>query len=174
MNEDHNPVWEVYDLYRTSRLNVKYYAALLHRTEFRNSILEFILACSAPTSAVAGLWFWDSDIGKEIWKYFGIIAALAAVTKPLLTLPKKIKEYESMLSGYRTLEHDLDEIRSSIIQKQKYDQTEKTEFKKAMKRKGVLVGKDPDAKEHRRIKKQCESEVLSELPINSFFIPKEQ
>jgi len=174
MNQTHNPVWEVYDLYRTSRLNAKYYAALLHRTEVKNFILDFILACSAPTSAIAGLWFWDTEIGNELWKYFGIIAAIAAITKPLLTLPKKIKDYESMLSGYRTLGHDLDEIQSSINQKQKYDQTEKSEFKKAMKRKGILVGKDPDSKEDTKLKKRCETEVLQELPVDSFFIPKEK
>jgi len=82
IREDH-PVWEVYDLYRTARLNVKYYSELLHRTEIKNFLLDLILLCSAPTSAVAGLWFWETEIGHEVWKYFGVIAAFAAVLKPL-------------------------------------------------------------------------------------------
>jgi len=173
MNKMDHPVWEVYDLYRTARLNVKYYSELLHRTEIKNFVLELILLCSAPTSAVAGLWFWESPIGHEVWKYFGVIAAFAAVIKPLLGLPKKMKEYESLLSGYRTLEHDLQEVKSSIAHKRKYDQASQAEFKKAMKRKGVLVGKDPDAKENKKIKQACEKEVISELPSEAFYVPEE-
>ncbi len=173
MNSEDHPVWEVYDLYRTARLNVKYYSELLHITERNNFVLELILLCSAPTSAVAGLWFWESSIGHEVWKYFGIIAAFAAVLKPLLSLPKKMKEYESLLSGYRMLDHDLHEIKSTITHKRKYDQSAQAEYKKAMKRKGVLVGKDPDAKEKKKIKQRCEMEVHSELPRDSFYIPEE-
>jgi len=38
-----------------------------------------------------------------------VIAAVAAVAKPLLNLAKRIKEYEGVLSGYRMLEYDLRE-----------------------------------------------------------------
>ncbi|MCU7940440.1 MAG: hypothetical protein KZQ64_13665 [gamma proteobacterium symbiont of Bathyaustriella thionipta] len=91
MAREDSPVWDVYDLYRSARLNAKYYSALLHQTEKRNFILEFILLLTAPSSAVAGLWFWDSLIGQEIWKYMGIVAAITAVLKPMLSLPKKMK-----------------------------------------------------------------------------------
>jgi len=171
---ENHPVWNVYDLYRTARLNTKYYSALLHIAERRNFILELILLCAAPTSAVAGLWFWDTDIGKEVWKYFGIIAAFAAVIKPLLSLPKKMKEYESLVSGYKMLEHDLQEITIAISEKKKYDKVAQTDFKKAMKRKGTLVGKEPDAKVHKKIKKICESEVIQELPSSSFYVPEDE
>lgn len=173
MSRDEHPVWEVYDLYRTSRLNVKYFSELLHRTERKNFVLELILLCSAPTSTVAGLWFWETDIGHEVWKYFGVIAAFSAVIKPLLSLPKKMKEYGYLLSGYRTLEHDLQEIKSSIAHKKNYDKVAYADYNNAMKRKGVLVGKDPDAKENMKIKQKCEKEVLSELPSDAFYVPEE-
>jgi hypothetical protein len=174
MSRDHNPVWNVYDLYRTARLNAKYYSALLHQAENRNFWLEFILLCTAPTSAVAGLWFWDTELGKNVWQYLGVVAALAAVLKPLLSLPKKMKGYESLVSGYKMLEHDLHEIQISITEKKKYDKTAQTDFKKALKRKGVLVGKETDAKENKKLKQRCEKEIISELPSSSFYIPKEE
>jgi hypothetical protein len=173
MERSQHPVWEVYDLYRTARLNVKYYSCLLHRAEIKYRILEVILLCAAPTSSVAGLWFWETSIGQELWKYFGAISAIAAVIMPVLGLPKKIKEYESIVSGYRTLEHDLQEIKSSITHKRKYDEITQGEFKKALKRKGVLVGKEPDSHEIKRVKARCINEVLSELPSDSFFVPEE-
>lgn len=172
MENNQHPVWEVYDLYRTARLNVKYYSALLHKKERLNFILELILLCSAPTSAVAGLWFWESDLGKDIWMYFGIIAAFTSVIKPLLALPQKIKNYESLLSGYRTLEHDLHELKSAIFQKQKYDKIEKADYSKALKRKGSLVSKSSDAREDKKLIGKLTEEVNSELPHNQFYVPE--
>ncbi len=170
---ENSPVWDVYDLYRTARLNAKYYSAMLHITEKWNFILDLILLFTAPTSAVAGLWFWETEIGQEMWKYLGVIAAIAAIVKPLLTLPKKMKEYESLVSGYRMLEHDLHEIKVSISEKRKYDKVAQVDFKKAMKRKGVLVGKEPDSKENKKVKQKCEKEVLAELPSSIFYVPEE-
>jgi hypothetical protein len=172
MSDKDHPVWDVYDLLRTARLNVKYYSYRLSEIEAQNFILELIILCSAPTSAIAGLWFWETLPGEIIWKIFGVIAAFVAILKPLLSLTKKIKEFDGVLSGYKGLEHDLMEIKVMITQKQKYDQAAQTEFKKALKRKGVLVGKDPETKQNSKIKSKYEIEVMQELPSNSFFIPK--
>lgn len=112
-------------------------------------------------------------LGKTAWQWFSVIAAFAAVIKSLLGLPKKIKEYESLFSGYRTLEHDLHEIKVLISEKGKYDNILKLEFKKALKRRGALVSKEQDAKEDKKLKKNCENEVLTELPSSLFFVPEE-
>ena len=171
MNKNNHPVWDVYDELRSARLNVKYYSSRLSQIERHHFILEAIILCSAPTSAVAGLWFWESESGQVIWKLFGVVAAFVAILKPLLSLTKKIKSFDGILSGYKGLEHDLTEIKIMISQKQKYDQTAQNEFKKALKRKGALIGKDPETKHDNEIKTKSEEEVLRELPSDSFFIP---
>lgn len=135
--------------------------------------MDFILMLAAPSSAVAGLWFWEYPFGKIAWQYLGAVAAFVAIIKPLLGLTKKIKAYEELRSGYRTLEHDLHEISELIIQKGKYDTKIQEEFRKALKRKGILVGKEPDSKENKSLKRRCEQEVLKELPVDSFFVPEE-
>ncbi len=103
MARDNNPVWTVYDKLRTARLNVKYYSRRLEQIERENFWIELILLVTAPTSAIAGLWFWNTEYGSLAWKYLGVIAAVAAILKPLLALTKKIKDFESVVGGYRTL-----------------------------------------------------------------------
>jgi len=173
MKRETHPVWTVYDKLRSARLNVKYYSRRLENLERTNFWLELILLASAPSSAVAGLWFWESEYGNLIWKYFGVIAAVAAVVKPLLSLTKRIKEFEGVLAGYRMLEYDLMEIKSLIEQKQKYDSALQTELRKAIQREKLLVGKTPETSEKKKVKAICEVEVRNELPPDCFFVPEE-
>lgn len=173
MSRESHPVWAVYDKLRTARLNVKYYSRRLQFFERLNFWFELVLLASAPSSAVAGLWFWNKPAGELVWQYFGVVAAIVALTKPLLMLPKKIKEFESILSGYRVLEYDLMEIKVLVEQSQKYDASLQSEFKKAMSREKALIGKTPETRENTQIKNLCEFEVLKELPAESFFVPEE-
>jgi hypothetical protein len=69
------------------------------------------------------------------------------------------------------LEFDLMEIKSLVEQKQKYDTALQSEFKKALQKKRTLVGKTPETREHANVKRRCQSEVLQELPMGSFFVP---
>jgi hypothetical protein len=170
--KDH-PVWTVYDRLRTACLNVKYYGARLQSVERQNMVLEGILLAAAPTSAIAGLWFWNTEWGKPTWQVLGVLAAIAAVMKPLLGLTKRIKDYEAVLQGYRTLEYDLIEIKAMIEQKKKYDQPLQAEFKKALQRERTLVAKTPESVESKRVRRVCQEEVLQALPPENFFIPED-
>jgi hypothetical protein len=128
---------------------------------------------TAPSSAIAGFWFWDTEYGKIVWSFMGVIAAVLAVLKPILALTKQIKEFENVLSGYRMLEFDLREIKTNIEQKRKYDLPLQADFKKALQREKALVAKAPETREKKKVKQFCENEVRQELPSDSFYIPKE-
>jgi hypothetical protein len=167
-------VWSVYDLYRTARLNVKYYSTKLHRREQLNIGIELIIAVTAPSSAVAGLWFWDTSLGSILWRVLGVAAAIAAVIKPILMLPKQIKAYNEVLTGYRTLGHDLFEIKEMIAQKGKYDKELQADYRKALKREGALAVKDPETKQDKALIRKLVKEVNQELPAGQFFVPAEQ
>ncbi len=78
-SRQNHPVWKVYDQLRTARFNEKILTHRLKCLILGNRILEIILAISAPFSAIAGLWFWNTDTGQIVWRYFGIIAAIAVV-----------------------------------------------------------------------------------------------
>jgi hypothetical protein len=167
-----HPVWNVYDLYRTARLNVKYYKARSTCLKRINFLMELILSISAPSSIVAGLFFWDTTIGALIWKILGAIAAFVAVSKPLLNLTKKIEQFDEIITGYQVLEHDLSLLKISIDEKQSYDISLQKEFKKALERKKALITKYPEHREYKKLKNRCTSEVNQELPVDIFFIPR--
>lgn len=171
MNRESHPVWSVYDKLRTARLNVKYYSCRLSSAEQLNFAMDLVLLATAPTSAIAGLWFWDTDIGKVVWHIFGVLAAITALFKPLLHLPKKIKDYEGVLSGYRVLEYDLRELKTLVEQKQQYDTSMQTELKKILQREKALVAKTPESKERKKVKSACATEVDAEFPPEAFFVP---
>jgi len=173
MEYDDHPVWALYDKLRTACLNVKYYERRLQYFETLNFYLDIALAVSAPSSASAKLPFWNTTIGNYIWISVSVIAAVVSVVKPFLALPKKIKEYEGIVSGYRMLYFDLEEIKSSVEQSQKYDKKMQFDFHKALQRERTLVGKCPEVCEKKNIKKICEDEVRNKYPSNSFYIPKE-
>jgi len=135
--------------------------------------MDSVLLITAPSSAVAGLWFWETPLGQSLWHYFGAVSAIIAVLKPSLALTKKIKKYEEVLSGYRALEHDLLEIKELVAQKLKYDKEMQNDFKKALKRKGVLVNKEPAEKIDKKLQSYCQKEVDSELPCENFYVPED-
>jgi hypothetical protein len=170
--DNNNPVWGVYNKLKTARLNVKYYCRRLEQIERQNFFIELVLLATAPTSAIAGLWFWEAEYGRLAWKVLGVVAAIAAVLKPLLALTKKIKDFESVVSGYRTLEFDLMEIKELIHQRGKYDSSMQADFKKAQQREKALVGKTPETRERPKVKAVCEAEVRRELPDECFFVPE--
>lgn len=172
MTRENTAIWSVYDKLRTARLNVKYYCYRLEKTEFWNTVFQIILLASAPTSAIAGLWFWQSEYGKLAWQWLGCIAAIASIANAIYAPSKKIKQYEGVLTGYRTLEYDLMEIKSAIEQKGKYDTSLQNDFKRAVQREKTLVSKTPETRANVRILTLCEEQVRKELPDASFFIPE--
>jgi hypothetical protein len=128
---------------------------------------------SAPSSAIAALWFWKTEAGVIGWRYLGAIAAVAAVLKPFFSFPSKIKKFEGLVTGYRLLEYDLQEVRMTIEQQGKYAPADRAELKKAIKKERDLVSIEPIDRPNRKLRRTCEREVLFELPSEAFFVPEE-
>ena len=170
-DQDH-PVWTVYDRLRSARLSELYFCRRLQFHERLSFGMDLVLAISAPTSALAGLFLWKTAAGQEVWKWLAVVAALVAAVKPLLHLTKRIKDYEGVMSGYRILAFDYRAIKIRVEQKGEYDKTLQAEFNRALDRERNLESKNPESRENARIKRECQAEVLKELPTDKFFIPK--
>ncbi len=99
--------WEVYDLWRTTRLNVKYYTHRLQRLESWSRNMDIAIAIGAPASAAAGFFLANLPQGDIVWKMFSSFTAIIAVVKPFLRFGEKIKKIEQALIAYRGLEFDL-------------------------------------------------------------------
>lgn len=173
MANNHHPVWIVYDLYKTARLNVKYHAARLSQVERYNFAIELLIAITAPTSAITGLWLLKTDAGQELWKYIAALAAIAAVLKPLFRLPQRIKTLEQTLSGYRALEYDVEQIVNRIKSEGVYSKSCKSMLDEAQKKKKALVVNPAENNQNKKLIERLYLEVNSELPMESFFVPEE-
>lgn len=168
----HHPVWDVYDEYRTARLNVRYYERQLDRMRRKSFWMEFALALFA-SSSVAGLWFWETAVGGYAWKSLGILVAFLAVLKPLLKLSDKIQTKCEMLTDYKALDHDFKKITISISQFKKYDESLRNQFLALLDKKGTIVKRHTDENIDQKLIEKCTEIVNRELPASNFYLPEE-
>jgi hypothetical protein len=168
---DRNPVWDVYNDYRTARLNVKYLSIIIGTYENYDFYMALAIAIFAPSSAIAGLGFWNTVIGSYLWKIFIVISSVIALVKPMLKLPEKVKKLQDQLRGYRILENDLKIITIGINQEKQFSQDLRKKFQESLDRLRDLSQKD-EVKEDRKLIRKCFEEVKKELPSSSFYIPK--
>ena len=177
MNQDENdmnhPVWNVYDEFRTARLNVRYYESQLKKLSTWNSFTEWILAVSA-SSGVAGLWFWENEIGGFAWKVLGAFTVFLAVGRPILNLTKKINKTSEMLSAYKELDHDFNKLKIKISTHKKYDEPLKDVFEDLLEKKGDIIKRYTDEYINDKLIIKCTQRVNEELPVDRFYIPKER
>jgi hypothetical protein len=139
-----------------------------------NSFIEIVLAVTTASSAVAALWLWNTQVGQELWKYILVISAILAVVKPVIKLTDKMQQFEEILAGYRSLEHDLKTIVIRIRQSKKYGMPHRTKLLEALTRQGELLKKLPEAKPEKKLQEKCRLQVMKELPVEYFFVPKDK
>ncbi|MDG4595163.1 MAG: hypothetical protein P9F75_05650 [Candidatus Contendobacter sp.] len=96
-----HPVWNIYDLLKTSRLNVLYYESKLLNAERTLISMQITLAAAVPSSAIAGFEIWDFWLGEYAWEIFASFASFVAFIQPFLGLPKKTKNTVSLLMAIR-------------------------------------------------------------------------
>lgn len=172
MNREDHPAWELYDLWRTAKLNVRYHSIKINRLEILNKFLEISLAITA-SGGVAALWFWETQYGIYMWRILLVIAAFSSVIKPTLNLVEKIKKMETCLSGYLLLVHDTEVLIGNMKRLRAYNDEIINGFKDAFERKGVLISLDPFVKEDKNLTRRLTAEINKELSTYSFYIPQE-
>ena len=174
VDRDRHTMWEIYNLWRTAKLNTKYFAHVLSIRMFWAKAMEITIAVTAPTSAVAALWFWGTCFGSVLWKVLLIIASVCSLLKPILDLPKKSGEIQKTLSGYKLLCHDLEALIIKVRQRSKFDKELMSEFQEINTRKRVLVAEDPLIKTNRKLAQKFYNEVNFELKDYDFYIPEDE
>lgn len=173
MARENHPVWDVYDLLRTSRLNELYYGKKLQNMERLNLGIEVCIALVSSSSAVVGLAVWKTTVGNPLWQILLTAAAILTIIKPFLGFPKKIKAYEELLAGYRLLTHELRDLRMDISQSREYTSTHQARCKRIKERIRDYVAKNPERVESPKLKAICTQRVLDEIPNTGLFIPGE-
>ncbi|HKQ83408.1 MAG TPA: hypothetical protein VJS42_14545 [Steroidobacteraceae bacterium] len=173
MNAKTHPVWEVYDALRTARYGAAYYVAMLSPVQRLNRWIEVTLAIFVPSSAIAALPVWTTNYGSIAWGVLVAVTAVICVAKPFLGWSEAMQLYEATITRYRTVESELDEIRSLTAQRQAYDQDLRARF--AVAQRCLLRARELEPREMQRKKLQDQifDQINKELPKESFFIPVE-
>ncbi|MCK4447266.1 MAG: hypothetical protein KAW56_09310 [Candidatus Marinimicrobia bacterium] len=167
-----HPVWNIYDEYRTARLNVKINEYLLKNLKRYNFFIEFALAFMA-SSSVATFWFWENETGQIVWKYLCVFTAILAILKPLFNLGSKIQEKSEALADFKSLDHDFHKLTILISQYKKYDSDFREQFFYLIDKRGFINQKTKDGEIGTKKKQEFEEQVNRELPYKTFFIPEE-
>lgn len=135
--------------------------------------MDVFIAISAPSSAVAGFWFFETVKGHLIWQGMTFIATGLAVTKPFMKFSSKIKKFEQALSGYRAMYCDLDDLLNKCVVDQAYSKAAQKMFDAATRKKRSLLQATPESTQDKNIIEKCMLEVEQEIPHETFFIPKD-
>ncbi len=168
-----HPVWNIYDLIKTARLNVLYYEHKLQSAEKTMVTMQIILAAAVPSSAIAGFEIWDFWLGKYAWEIFVSSSSLIAFIQPFLGLPKKTKKYGELVDGYKILYYDLNNIKQSIEEDKSYSTEHKSLFKAAKERRKKLEVRETGISLNKRLRKYYQEVVKKELPGENFYLPPE-
>ena len=169
---DRHPIWDVYNLLRTARLNVRYNEKRLKSLQRRNLYMEFILGLTV-SSGMAGLWIWQNAVGGYIWKALITVAAFLAVLKPLLKLSDQIQKTNEDLTSYAMLDYKLQLLITEITQYKKYDDPLRDRFLKLKESEGSIISKSPPESTDNKLIRECYEQVNRELPVDSFYIPED-
>jgi hypothetical protein len=105
----------IYNSYRTSLLNRKYYGHRLTVFQSYNTVAEIFIAIGAAGSGgVAGLAIWGSITGQYAWLSISGIATVLGVIKPVLHFGRQIENYTKLYAGYSNVYLELRSIVEDI------------------------------------------------------------
>jgi hypothetical protein len=169
----HHPVWDVYDQFRTARLNAKYFSCRVASLKTLNFWIEVVLAATATGSALAGLAFWSTEFGKPVWQGLLVISAIIALVKPPLKLTDRIQLLQEWAADFKGVEYELKKIEIGIRQQGDFTSALKNRFFTTMDRYAELARKaEAESRIDNRLKRRCQDEVARELPAEKFFVPE--
>lgn len=166
-----HPVWEVYDLQRTCRFNVKYWTTKLAGLESRDFWLELSLAITAPGSAITGFLLWKTKPWDTVWAALTAITALLGIAKPLLKFSKKVDKLQASVIGYRSIDSQLEELANDIRREDNYSDASVRTFKALERQYQKLDDAEPVAPLDEKLREKCFEQVKLELPDSNYHIP---
>jgi hypothetical protein len=91
---------DIYDLQCTSRMNAIYYGHRLGQLQREAFVLELFTAITATGSGVGAIAFWNSGFGSTLWQVLALLAALAAIIKPLRAPARRIEVFSRQQQAY--------------------------------------------------------------------------
>jgi hypothetical protein len=167
-----NRLLELYDLYRDSMLNQKYYGIRLHQITRLNLFVEISIAVTATSSGIAGWKLWEQDAYREIWAVIAGATTILAVMRPILSLSKIAERYERLFAGYQRLFLSLKALAAKVQDQQTMTLDDLRELRELRAQIAELTEKD-DPRPSPRLLSRLRSEVNETIPPHSLWLPCE-
>ena len=93
-------VWNIYDDYRTSLFNEKYFEKELSRLQTWSMRIDILTAAGTSTTGIAGWSLWSSPEFAWIWACFAGAAITLSAVRPVLKWDEKIVSASKKFNAY--------------------------------------------------------------------------
>jgi hypothetical protein len=160
----------IYNSYRTALLSRKYYGRRLNKYQRLNSAMEWVIAVAATGSPIAGLAFWNSEIGQPVWLAVSVSAAILGTAKPILKLNEKSGNYMKLYTAYSSIFLDLRNLLESITVQQGIPDEVAKKYE-AIQKLIRDIGGEEDPIPNRREVLAIQEEVNNEVPARNLWSP---
>jgi len=126
---------------------------------------------TAPSSAIAGLVFWNTTYGKTVWSILICFTAFIAVAKPLLKLSDKLEKLQKVVTLYKSVEFQIEVLENDIQREDEYSTIIVNTYKNLANQVGEISKDEPIESVDQDLRKSCYKEVNEELPFTNFYEP---
>lgn len=153
----------VYELQATSRMNAIYYGSRLAALQKESFFLEVITAVTASGSGVGALALWNQGAGQVLWQGLALLAALAAVIKPLRAPGKRIEVFTRQQQGYHANYFAMKKLSFAIRQAGAINDDHRKRYDTVYDRHVQLNTEDEQSPDE-ELRRQAQDAVRKELP----------
>lgn len=162
----------IYDFYRTSLLNAKYFGLRLRQANLLYVSSEWVILAGSATSGVSGWAIWTYGFAsKDAWLIIAAISTLISASKPILQLNKRIERYSRLFAGHNSIYLSMIEVVNRIEIRQEVNQDIEREYAQLYK-KFVDLSKDDDPSPPNKLVERLASEVIEQIPSERLWWPK--
>lgn len=161
---------EICELQCTSRMNAIYYGRRLGVLQQEAFVLELATAITASGSGLAALTLWESPGWSVIWQVLAVLAAIAAVVKPLRAPGKRIEVFTRQQQGYHANFFALKKLGFLILQAGAVTEDHRKRYDTVYDRHVQLNSEDGSSLDG-KIRAEAQAAVKQEFPPGAFWWP---
>ena len=130
---------DLYGLYRTALLSVKYYSFALTCWRIANKTIEILLALGTTGTAWA---IWKTEAGGYVWMIVAAASAVLCLLKPIVRPSEKIEKFSSLRTSFSDLYYDIEAVVEDAKKRRNYTSEMDAKVRNARERMKQLATKE--------------------------------
>ena len=168
----HERLFQIYNWYKTARLNVLYYEESLRNWTRAVKVHDMLIAFSGASSPIA---FWQHSsqpVYRQMWFYLTLFSAISAILKPILRWENQVRLFAELETHYCDLYMDLKYLCEDISAAKDLSAKSNSLFEHHRDTFKVLERKEPPQDDKKVLRLQ--RKVNDEININKCWFPPEE